>query len=159
MFGWVAELIMPSSSQPEKTALVAPAAESSAVVAAAPSVPIATESREEAQRRLRVEAASEVMLHVADGRLEMAALMLRQAEADLERDQQTDAEWAKHVGPLRESLDAAKKRLILAIRDELKNGTGSGQTGRCCKLLCMVNQGLRIFFLFFFFFFFFFFFL
>lgn len=108
-------------------------------VAPSQSVPV-PESREEAQRRLRVEAVSEVMLHVADGRLEMAALMLRQAEADLERDIAGKVEWAKDAEPLRESLDAARKRLVVAIYDELKSGS-NGQVARCCKLLCMVNQG------------------
>ena len=101
------------------------------------SASVSEESYEEAQVRLRVEAVSEVMLHVADGRLEMAALMLRQAEDDLGR-QGGGEQWQKHVGPLQESLAAAKTRLLQAIRSELKAGN---QTARFCKLLCMLSQG------------------
>ncbi len=123
---------MPSAS-PSKVA-----SQQRVVVPPSPiSASVPEESYEEAQVRLRVEAVSEVMLHVADGRLEMAALMLRQAEDDLGR-QGGGEQWQKHVGPLQESLAAAKTRLLQAIRSELKAGN---QTARFCKLLCMLSQG------------------
>jgi hypothetical protein len=82
----------------------------------------------------------EVMVHVAEERLEMAVLMSSQAEQDLASVAVgDDAELQTRVDALKEALAASRVRIVRQVESELAAGAGS-QTARFCKLLCMLDQ-------------------
>ena len=82
-----------------------------------------------------MELVSEVMVHVAEGRLEMAALTAGQAEEALATDG-----GGPRAAALRESLGAARARLEEAVRRQLQAAAGPGETARCCGLLCQLGR-------------------
>jgi hypothetical protein len=121
MLKWVSEVVMPSpTKQPAAPAKDPPPA---------PSAPAAP------PEDALVELVNEVMVHVAEGRLEMAALMMGQAEAALAAEADSP-----RVAALRESHAASRVRLEEAVRRQLRGATGPGETARCCKLLCLLGR-------------------
>ena len=137
MLRWVTELVVPSPTPPPPLR--------------PPPPPTALQNEEEEKKEKDVavlvavpavdalaESVGEVMLHVAEGRLEMAVLMLQQSEAELAAGEQ----GSERVAALRESLAASRVRVGEAVERELQTSAGKGDSAaRFCKLLCMLGKG------------------
>ncbi len=139
MLQWVSELVMPlPPPRPVPVvplpppAAVAPTGSVDEASAAAPAAPPPPDPL--------LEAVSEVMVHVAEGRLEMAALSLRYADDALGAADPKSPDEEAAVAALRESLSVSRVRLEEAVRRQLAEGGGAGESARCCKLLCMLGK-------------------
>lgn len=98
------------------------------------------------------ETINEVLCHLADGRFEMAVLMLTQGNTDLERfeagctDESTttvSADARAAVATMREVYVASETRVKASVKSALMTavlGHKGGDIARCCKLLCMLHQ-------------------